>query len=68
MPGPSKFLMSIHNTESYHADVVAMLQAANGVASPTQSLLMLPLIAKAREVQDQIRALLGATMAEESAS
>lgn len=68
MPEPSKFLMSIHNTASYHADVVGMLQAANSVASPTQSLLMLPLIAKAREVHDQIRALLDATMAEESAS
>jgi hypothetical protein len=66
MPEPSKFLMSIHNTAPISGDVVAMLIAAHAVASPTQALVLSPLIAQAREVHNQIRALLDAAMAEES--
>lgn len=64
MPQPSKLLMSIHNTAPIAGDVVAMLTAAHAVASPTQSLVLLPLIAQAREVHNQIRTLLDAAMAE----
>jgi hypothetical protein len=41
-----------------------MLIAAHAVASPTQALVLSPLIAQAREVHNQLRALLGAAMAE----
>ena len=61
------FLLSIRNTEPTSGDVVAMLQAANAIASPTQSLVLLPLIAKAREVHDQLRALIEAATQESQA-
>lgn len=61
---PSPFFLSIRAAEPISGDVAAMLQAANAIAGPTQSLVLLPLIAKAREVHDQLRALIVAIQQE----